>query len=291
MWTDCRARFGGGGPFLFGTFGAADAMYAPVVSRFHTYAVEVGAASRAYMAAVMALPAWQEWRAAALQGALGARRGRGRLAERVPGMSRFRARRSLCTAGRKPVAKKNRGLSTGSAAGAKKIRAPLRTRPVLAAPSDEGLLANKRDQLLTVWSCHHAISCDRHLFCCVSALAGITRSQPRGRGQERRQGALHSDRLPGRDRARGDHLSVSLRLQNYGLPPERLALSVAGVPPGWTATLIGGGQPVAAAMPGDQHQRRRSSFASIFRKDAPVGTTNLTVNAEGSTTKVAFRSR
>jgi glutathione S-transferase len=65
MWSDCRARFGAGGPFLFGTFTAADAMYAPVVSRFHTYAVEVGAASRAYMAAVMALPAWAEWRAAA----------------------------------------------------------------------------------------------------------------------------------------------------------------------------------------------------------------------------------
>src|SRR5262245_27939707 len=67
MWTECRARHGKTGPFLFGTFGAADAMYAPVVSRFHTYAVEVSAASRAYMAAVMALPAWQEWQAAALK--------------------------------------------------------------------------------------------------------------------------------------------------------------------------------------------------------------------------------
>ena len=42
LWTDCRARFGAGGPFLFGAFGAADAMYAPVVSRFHTYGIEVG---------------------------------------------------------------------------------------------------------------------------------------------------------------------------------------------------------------------------------------------------------
>jgi len=67
MWTDCRKRFGQGGPFLFSRFGAADAMYAPVVSRFHTYAVEVGVASRAYMDAVMALPAWTEWRAAALK--------------------------------------------------------------------------------------------------------------------------------------------------------------------------------------------------------------------------------
>jgi glutathione S-transferase len=67
MWTDCRARFGRGGAFLFGTFGAADAMYAPVVSRFHTYAVEVGAAARAYMTAVMGLPAWREWQEAALK--------------------------------------------------------------------------------------------------------------------------------------------------------------------------------------------------------------------------------
>ena len=47
MWTDCRARFGQSGPFLFGAFGAADAMYAPVVSRFHTYGIDVGAAVRA----------------------------------------------------------------------------------------------------------------------------------------------------------------------------------------------------------------------------------------------------
>jgi glutathione S-transferase len=66
MWSECRARFGGGGPFLFGAFSAADAMYAPVVSRFHTYDVEVGAVSRQYMADVMALAAWAEWKAAAL---------------------------------------------------------------------------------------------------------------------------------------------------------------------------------------------------------------------------------
>ena len=63
IWSGCRAKFGG--PFLFGRFGAADAMYAPVVWRFHTYAVEIGAAARSYMDAVMALPAWTEWREAA----------------------------------------------------------------------------------------------------------------------------------------------------------------------------------------------------------------------------------
>ncbi len=47
----------------------------------------------------------------------------------------------------------------------------------------------------------------------------------------------------------GTTSSIALRLQNYGLSPERYQLSVADVPTGWTATLLGGGQPVAAAMP------------------------------------------
>ena len=65
MWTDCRGRFGQNGPFLFGAFGAADAMYAPVVSRLHTYGVEVNPTARAYMQAVMGLAAWGGWLAAA----------------------------------------------------------------------------------------------------------------------------------------------------------------------------------------------------------------------------------
>jgi len=67
MWADCRARYGAGGPFLFGPFCAADAMYAPVVARFHTYDVEVDAVARAYMAAMRALPAWREWETDALK--------------------------------------------------------------------------------------------------------------------------------------------------------------------------------------------------------------------------------
>lgn len=63
MWSECLQNYGG--PFLFGQFGAADAMYGPMVSRFHTYAAEVGIAARAYMREVMALPAWSEWREAA----------------------------------------------------------------------------------------------------------------------------------------------------------------------------------------------------------------------------------
>ena len=67
MWTDTRARFGAGGPFLFGRFSAADAMYAPIVSRLTTYAVDMSAPARTYMDAMIALPAWQEWRRAALK--------------------------------------------------------------------------------------------------------------------------------------------------------------------------------------------------------------------------------
>jgi glutathione S-transferase len=67
LWSDCRKRFGQGGPFLFGAFSAADAMYAPVVSRLHSYGVDVDKLSRGYMDAIMALPAWNEWRTAALK--------------------------------------------------------------------------------------------------------------------------------------------------------------------------------------------------------------------------------
>jgi glutathione S-transferase len=67
LWADCRARFGKGGPFLFGTFGNVDAMYAPVVARFHNYGLPVGRETHAYMDAVMALPAWREWYDAAMK--------------------------------------------------------------------------------------------------------------------------------------------------------------------------------------------------------------------------------
>jgi glutathione S-transferase len=71
IFTECRERFGQGGAmggaFLFGGFGVADAMYAPVVSRLHTYWIAVGAVAQAYIQAMMALPAWAEWRAAALR--------------------------------------------------------------------------------------------------------------------------------------------------------------------------------------------------------------------------------
>jgi glutathione S-transferase len=65
IWGECRNRFGQHGPFLFGAFCAADAMFAPVVSRFHSYAVPVCEMSQAYMTAMMELPCWKEWDAAA----------------------------------------------------------------------------------------------------------------------------------------------------------------------------------------------------------------------------------
>ncbi len=67
MWSECRSRFGQSGPFLFGKFSAADAMYAPVVSRLVTYDVPVSAAVTSYMDAIQALPAWIAWRDAALR--------------------------------------------------------------------------------------------------------------------------------------------------------------------------------------------------------------------------------
>ena len=60
-----RGEFGQAGAFLFGDFSAADAMFAPVVSRFHTYRMVVGAPARDYMRAVMNLPAWSTWTEAA----------------------------------------------------------------------------------------------------------------------------------------------------------------------------------------------------------------------------------
>jgi glutathione S-transferase len=66
LWADTRARFGEGGPFLFGAgFGNADAMYAPVVARLLTYAPRISAASAAYCAAVRAHPLVEHWYALA----------------------------------------------------------------------------------------------------------------------------------------------------------------------------------------------------------------------------------
>ena len=61
VWTECRRDFAADGPFLFGAFTLADAMYAPVATRFLTYGVALDPVCRSYVDAVMALPAMREW--------------------------------------------------------------------------------------------------------------------------------------------------------------------------------------------------------------------------------------
>ena len=63
IWAKCRKSFGKGGPFLFGKFSGADAMFAPVVSRFETYRIPVSKVTRVYMDAVLATSAFQKWKA------------------------------------------------------------------------------------------------------------------------------------------------------------------------------------------------------------------------------------
>jgi len=67
IWRGLREKHATSGPFLFGAFTAADAMYAPVVCRLYGYSIPVDDVCRAYMDAVLALPAFQEWRAAGLK--------------------------------------------------------------------------------------------------------------------------------------------------------------------------------------------------------------------------------
>src|SRR5215813_11431444 len=85
----------------------------------------------------------------------------------------------------------------------------------------------------------------------------------------------------------GTTSTITLKLQNYGLAPERYKLSVSGVPKGWTATLLGGGQPVAAAMPATD-----ASVGLQLRLDIPAdtaaGTQVLTVTAEAQGSSVSL---
>ena len=61
IWAECHIRYGKIGPYLFGEFSGADAMYAPVVHRFLSYAIEVKPEARFYMEAMLALPAFRQW--------------------------------------------------------------------------------------------------------------------------------------------------------------------------------------------------------------------------------------
>jgi len=78
----------------------------------------------------------------------------------------------------------------------------------------------------------------------------------------------------------GTTANISLRLQNYDVVPERFALSVDGVPSGWTATLLGGGQPVAAAMPATNSGVSLELRLEVPR-DAPIGKQTVVINALG----------
>jgi len=85
----------------------------------------------------------------------------------------------------------------------------------------------------------------------------------------------------------GTTSTVNLQLHNYDLAPERLKLSLSGVPQGWTATLLGGGQPIAAAMPAAD-----SSVSLDLRldvpKDAKIGTQTIIVTAAGASSQVSL---
>lgn len=85
----------------------------------------------------------------------------------------------------------------------------------------------------------------------------------------------------------GTTATIALKLQNYGIAPERYRLSVEGVPAGWTATLLGGGQPVGAAMPATDQ-----SVALQLRIDIPANAggeaQTLSVTAEGQGASVSL---
>jgi glutathione S-transferase len=62
LWSDCRRRHGAGGPWLFGAYSAADAMYLPVAFRFQTYGTTgLGAEAHAYLATALADPMLEPW--------------------------------------------------------------------------------------------------------------------------------------------------------------------------------------------------------------------------------------
>ena len=85
----------------------------------------------------------------------------------------------------------------------------------------------------------------------------------------------------------GTTSTISLRLQNYNLPPERLELTVNGVPSGWTATMLGGGQPVAAAMAATNNSASLQLRLDV-PANAPMGTQTLTIDAKGASTNVSL---
>src|SRR5579871_2190086 len=85
----------------------------------------------------------------------------------------------------------------------------------------------------------------------------------------------------------GEVANVRFKLQNAGLAPESLALSVDGAPKGWKADILGGGQPVAAAMPGINESTSLQLRVDV-PKDAKPGSQTLTINAKGATQSISL---
>jgi len=85
----------------------------------------------------------------------------------------------------------------------------------------------------------------------------------------------------------GTSSTINLRLRNYALPPERFAFTVGGIPAGWTVTLLGGGQPVGAAMVATNDSTTLQLRLDV-PDNAPMGTSNLTVSAKGQATEVSL---
>jgi len=85
----------------------------------------------------------------------------------------------------------------------------------------------------------------------------------------------------------GDSTTVKLKLQNYGLPPQRVALSIDGVPNGWKAAVLGGGAPITAAMPATD-----DNVQLQLRLDIPAGvavsTQTVTIRAKSQDASVAL---
>jgi uncharacterized membrane protein len=80
----------------------------------------------------------------------------------------------------------------------------------------------------------------------------------------------------------GETSTINLQLRNYDVAPERLTLAVSGVPAGWTATFMGGGQPIGAVMPASDATVSLELRLDV-PKDAPTGTQHLIVTATGGT--------
>src|SRR5262249_16777956 len=120
IWQDCRSGYGSGGPFLFGRFSAADAMYAPVASRFRTYLPNLArygdaGTAEAYVEAIFALPG---------------RAGRGGVGRGRPGTDGGRG--SPCRRGRRPQTRSSLSRSPEASPARLQLRSSLATSRMTA---------------------------------------------------------------------------------------------------------------------------------------------------------------